>query len=403
MKILFISYNGALEPIMSSQGLPYFERLSKEGDFQISLLSFEKDIYLKNKEMKLKLSKELRDNKITWYQLKYHKKPKIISTVFDVFYGLFYTLSLVKKQRIIIVHARSYVPAMITCLVKKCLKIKFIFDMRGMMIDEYAEGGIFKRGGFIYKIGKKIEKILLVSSDAIVVLTEAIGNEIKNKMILNPGTKVTVIPCCVNLVQFSFKKDITKETLGLGKKTVFVYSGSIGTWYNFEGLIDFFKTVHNQLPQAHLLVLSHAPAEDIKKIAADKGVNLDNVTIERVEHDRMPLYLSCSDVGLAFYKKGYSRMACSPVKLAEYLACGLPVIINSGVGDTRSIIEKNKVGVILEEFTPKGYEQAFKAFSELSNEGDGLRRRCRNTAETFFSIDNAINKYREIYLELGMS
>ena len=56
MKTLFISYNGALEPLIQSQGTPYLKGLSNKG-VKCFLLSFEKKI-----EGIGKLKKELKLN-----------------------------------------------------------------------------------------------------------------------------------------------------------------------------------------------------------------------------------------------------------------------------------------------------------------------------------------------------
>ena len=36
---------------------------------------------------------------------------------------------------------------------------------------------------------------------------------------------------------------------------------------------------------------------------------------------------------MALYADSYSRVACAPTKLAEYLGCGVPCLGSAGVGD----------------------------------------------------------------------
>ena len=43
-------------------------------------------------------------------------------------------------------------------------------------------------------------------------------------------------------------------------------------------------------------------------------------------------------------------MASSPTKNGEYLACGLPLIINAGIGDSDALIDQWQAGVLIEEF-----------------------------------------------------
>ena len=87
-KILYVSYDGILEPLGESQVLGYLERLSEE--FNITLLTFEKSSDLKNKE-KLSFYKEkLAQKKIVWIRRIYYSNPKYISSFYNIISGIFY-------------------------------------------------------------------------------------------------------------------------------------------------------------------------------------------------------------------------------------------------------------------------------------------------------------------------
>ena len=135
MKILFISYNGALEPLIQSQGIPYLKGLSNKG-VKCFLLSFEKRI-----EGADKLKKELNEYEIKWYRLKYHKSPSLPATAFDIMAGILAGLYIVISKKIDIIHSRATVPAVMGYVIAKFTGKKFIFDVRGLMAEEYADGG----------------------------------------------------------------------------------------------------------------------------------------------------------------------------------------------------------------------------------------------------------------------
>jgi len=67
------------------------------------------------------------------------------------------------------------------------------------------------------------------------------------------------------------------------------------------------------------------------------------------KHDEIPKFLSASDVAFATIRPAPSRHFCSAIKVGEYYANGLPVIITDGVGDDSDIILNEKVGVIVDE------------------------------------------------------
>ena len=64
MDILYITYDGLLEPLGQSQVLAYQERLAK--DFDIILLSFEKTADLNNNELLHSMQERISKTSITW-------------------------------------------------------------------------------------------------------------------------------------------------------------------------------------------------------------------------------------------------------------------------------------------------------------------------------------------------
>ena len=84
-KVLYISYNGLLEPIAFSQVLPYLKVLSKNG-YRFILLTFEKNKDLEEcgKEYLKNIKDNLNKENITWIWLRYHKYPKNVSTILDI-------------------------------------------------------------------------------------------------------------------------------------------------------------------------------------------------------------------------------------------------------------------------------------------------------------------------------
>src|SRR5260370_42042163 len=119
-RVLFISYNGMLDPLGQSQVIPYLRELAKTG-VSFTLLSFERasgfkaDGLARREELRMQLAA----SNIEWHWLRYHKKPSLAATAYDVHAGVRYGTKLVKRNRIEIVHARSQIPAAIALALKK--------------------------------------------------------------------------------------------------------------------------------------------------------------------------------------------------------------------------------------------------------------------------------------------
>jgi len=401
MKALFISYNGALEPLIQSQGIPYLKGLSDKG-VKCFLLSFEKKI-----EGIDKLKKELNEDGIKWYHLRYHKRPTLPATLFDIVAGILAGLYIVISKNVNIIHSRATVPAVMGYVIARITGKKFIFDVRGLMAEEYVDGGIWKRSNFLYKMTLYIEKKLLCHADKIVVLNENIKDFLINSNYLQKydikKKDITVIPCCVDIKKFNVESVLTetlREKYKLSGKFVFLYIGSVGTWYLLEEMIDFFIAAKILINNAHFLVLTHVDKNMVIAAWGKRGLSFSDITIDDAEFCNMPYYIKLADVGIFFIKPCFSKRFSCPTKFAECLTCGLPLVINSGIGDTGELVSGNRIGVVIKDFSEKQYLDKIRELLDLMKESKELSKKCRVIAEKYLSLDIGVERYHSIYRKL---
>ena len=132
--VLYISYDGMLEPLGQSQVLAYLEMLAPGR--QIHLISFEKAADWRDAPRRDAVKGRMSEAGIQWHPLRYHKRPTAPATLFDVAAGTVRAIAIARAARLDIVHARSYVAALIGLAVKRVNGAKFLFDMRGLWADE---------------------------------------------------------------------------------------------------------------------------------------------------------------------------------------------------------------------------------------------------------------------------
>lgn len=403
MKVLCISYDGATEPIPQSQLLAYLRQINKKG-VGFYWLSFEK----KNSPLRLArqrkfFKQELLKDDVKWFGLSYHKRPYFAAKVFDILMGTLYGAYLVVRYRIKIVHGRGEVASAICYILKNIFKIKFIYDRRGYMAEDYVEGGMWKsRKGLLYRLLKKIDRKLLLSSDSIVVLTEKIKHILMEEH-REIADKLRTIPCCADLKRFRYNSAKDKKLLAdlkLQDKFVFIYLGSLGTWYLINEMIDFFISAKNQIPNAHFLILTMSEHKIAKEAFCRKKQRERDFTILESPPSLVQTYISLADAALIFIRPVFSKLSSSPTKFAECLSCGLPVVINSNIGDCDELIRPNKIGVIVDKFDNNSYRKALGELRKLVNEGPGLNQRCRKVAEDYYSLDLGADRYWQIYQRL---
>lgn len=390
--VLYISYTGLLEPLGQSQVYQYLKELSE--DHTILLITYEKPEHLEQRERLQELKSEMDDEGIKWRPFKYHKNPTVPATLWDIFKGCLYGISLVKKHDVDIIHARSYIAGAIAMTIQSVSSVKFVFDMRGFWADERVDAGLWPEDSYIYTFAKKLEKALLERADLIVSLTESGVEAIKDFSDVDTSdTQFEVIPTCVNLNLFSRENHKISDSLTLG------YLGSVGTWYLFDEVLDCFSILRELNPTASLKIINQGDHEYIREQIEKYQIPESSVEITATEHENVPRALSDVDAGIFFYKPTFSKRGTSPTKMGEFLALGIPCFTNSGIGDVQRLLEQNQTGVVLEEFDDQHKRTAVTQLIELIQEDD-VGDRCRALAEEYYSLENGVEAYDSIYRRL---
>ena len=170
VKVLYISYDGILEPLGQSQVLSYLQFLSNR-QLRFFLITFEKARGKTASREYVRIQKQLSERGIDWTYLHYHKTPRVLATSYDILAGVIAGIQIGRRHRIKIIHARGFIPALITLVLQRVLRVEFLFDMRGFWADERVQGGILTPSSGFYHLAKSLEKFFLKRAGQIISLT----------------------------------------------------------------------------------------------------------------------------------------------------------------------------------------------------------------------------------------
>ena len=389
--VLYVSYDGMLEPLGQSQVIAYLERLA--GERCIHLLSFEKPEDWADPDRRERAGSRLRAAGIHWHPRRYHKRPSVLATAWDIGIGTLCALWLVLRHRLRIVHARSYVAAVTALAVRRLTGATFVFDMRGFWADERVDGGLWPRQGRMYRLAKWFERRFLLDADHVVSLTHAAAREIEQfDYLLGNVPPITVIPTCADLERFS-PVAAPREGFVLG------YVGSAGTWYLFDAAVACFAQLLKLRPEARWLIVNRKEHGYIRERLLAGGVPLDAVELREADHRDMPAQMARMHAGMFFIKPVFSKQASAPTKLAEFLGCGIPCLANTGVGDMAQILDEERVGVAIDRFDADALMTGLQRLLSLLEE-PGIQQRCVTAAQKHFSLEQGVAQYAGIYRSL---
>lgn len=400
MRSLYICYFGLREPLVQSQVLPYLRELVAAG-VKMWLLTFEPERRKRWDAASIREWRErLRADGIEWEMTAYHKRPSLPATLFDILAGSVRATRIVRRNRIGILHARSDVAAAIGSVVKKLTGAKLIYDIRGLLADEYAESANWRRGGFLYRLTKRVERVLIRSADAFVVLTQ----RVKRQLFANETRPLAVIPCCVELSRFSVsaaEREHIRESHGIHDRNVIVYAGSLGPGYLPREMAAFLSVAKAIDESVFALILTQSDPEILTRHLDALGFTKNDYRALYVQPESLPSYLAAADIALAMILPAYSRIAMSPTKFAEYLAAGLPVVSTRGIGDLDTVIAEHEVGVLLDGLDEDSFRKAFEMIQRLRAGGE-LKQRCAAVVSRQYDL-HAIGgaQYARLYRSLS--
>lgn len=398
--VLYLSYDGVLEPLGESQVVSYLEPLAE--DYAITLLSFEKPDATADSERAAAMSNRLAARHIDWVPMRYHKRPPVVSTAIDAIAGIARARRIARARKIQIIHARSYVPALIALGARGASHAAFLFDMRGFWVDEKVEAEHWKSGGMLYRIGKWWERRFYAAANAVVSLTSAGARAIPELGVkVSPGVAIEVIPTCADLRRFSpGPKDAELVArLGLAGAPVVGCVGTMRNWYMRQEMIDCLAVFARSWPELRILIVSRDDRDALRADLERAGVPSGRLAITSASFEEMPRYIRLFDAGLFFIKPSFSKRASAATKLAEFLGCGVPVIINDGVGDSGTIVRDGQVGIVLSSLDAKAFDAALAQVRSVISDPT-MRDRCRRLATDVFDLDAGVERYRRLYRQL---
>jgi glycosyltransferase involved in cell wall biosynthesis len=393
LRSLYICYLSLEDPLVHSQVVAYLEGLSQRGH-TVHLLTFDTDI---SEERRTQHRDDLASRGITWHSRRYHKRPSLPATVYDTLAGAITAIRIVRRYGLDAIHARNHVPAAMGLLAKGITGRRLIFDLRGLMAEEYVDAGHWREGGIPYRLTHAVQRAAIRRCDGMVMLTNAVRRYLFGDS--QQSELRVVIPCCTSFprIESDSQGAQIRRELQLGERPVMVYVGKFGGWYLEREMVDFYAAARKLRPELLFLVLTQSDRTIIEAEFARARIDAEDYRVTSAAPERVGHYLSVAEFGLSFVRPCFSKISSSPTKIGEYLAAGLPVVSTAGIGDVDQLLEGQDVGVLVRTLDEPGYESATPAAFALAADAQ-VRERCRQVAREALSLDEVgIPRYDGLY------
>jgi glycosyltransferase involved in cell wall biosynthesis len=386
-KILYLTYDGILEPLGSSQVLEYVKSLSSE--YHFTLISFEKREDVNNSKLYAK-TKSICDKKnITWIAYTYYPLSRPFLALGSLLMALLKLLRLFSRNKIQAIHLRGYTLGFMIPILNLFFNFKFFFDTRGFWADEKADRAGWSKDGLLYQTFKKLESYLFQKSSHTFFLTNHAQKIVEAS---SPGlnAKSSVIRTCANGNYFyPLPSNADDGVLKLG------YLGTMDTAYDFLRIAKFFSAASQLNQKIFLTILTKSNHEKIYNILLNLNIN---ESLYRISFTRDLVELNKEinnfDLCIFYLNQNFSIQASMPTKIGEVLACGVPIVCNNFNEDMQSLF--NPDTLLLTDFDAQECKLILEKMLKLKHSED-TPKNCLKIYREYFSLEQGCKEYNRCY------
>jgi glycosyltransferase involved in cell wall biosynthesis len=275
-------------------------------------------------------------------------------------------------------------------------RVPMLYDSDGFDIDERVDFAGMSPTGVAYRLMRDIETLAARDAAGVLVRTPAARDILSARVGVLPGESgIDVVTNGRDETRFvpgtAADRQSTRVELGIAPGApVVAYVGTIGFRHHTERVAAFAQAIRELAPEAHLLVLTGSPGEAEAALLAEAPRLAGGLTIVTAPPDRVPALLAAADVGTSFIRAAFSTQGVAPLKTAEYLLCGVPVVGTAGVGRNAAAVE---AGVFVDDAAADLGQLARWVLDRFIPQREAVRARARAVGVAEYSLARAVDDY----------
>jgi glycosyltransferase involved in cell wall biosynthesis len=200
------------------------------------------------------------------------------------------------------------------------------------------------RGNGFGELAGKAERWSLEQADTVLAVSAPLRDHILSLGI--DAAKVHVVPNGVDPTCFcpGPTQPETRTRFGLKKGPLLGFVGGLRPWHGVEVLPDLLSRLSHDQPDVQLVIAGDGPLRaELETAFRLQGLS-DQVTfLGAIPHEAIAEVLRCLDVGLAPYPALDHSFYFSPLKVFEYMACGVAMVA-ADCGQIGELVEHDKTG-----------------------------------------------------------
>jgi len=280
-------------------------------------------------------------------------------------------------------------PSLIAGLIK-CKHIHYDWDDWEIKIYFYSRGQNYLVGMFLWLL----ERMVPVLVDSVSVSSERLRKECLRYGL--PMEKIFEGHVGADLERFNPRNKVVhiKKRYKIDGPLI-MYVGQLHGGQYVELFIDAASNLFQRIPEARFMIVgSGYRLDELKKYSDSLGLNGKLMFAEYVPHNEIHFYIAAADICVACFEKNDITECKSPLKIAEYLASGKPIVA-SNVGEVGRMI--GGAGILTEPGNAISLANGIESVLGNRELMKGLSKKARFQAEEKYNWSDTADSLLKAY------
>jgi hypothetical protein len=374
--------------------------------YRYHIVTEEQAAYALSAEEQTKIQAELQKQDLFWHPMPYRGGKFILFKKLWNFISLFFKIwGIKRKEKAKVIVGFLAIAGGYAYIISRILRLKlmvFCFEPHSLYMKEF---GIWSEKSLKYKILSKVEYLQATRADYVTGPTIHTIDLLKK---WNSKAALFRVPISVDTEKFTFSEEdrqrIRTQYNIPEDRYVMLYLGKFnGIYYNEKEVAEFCKQLIDFDSRIFIFTISPTPSEDVEKAYLEAGLaNSDFLVLNKIPYEEIEGYISACDMGMVAIPPLDSQKYRTPVKIGNYLACGIPFLLNRGIADDDIMAEEEQVGVVFEDLNAPDFSIPFSTLKKFMQEDKtSLQTRCRAAAIKHRGIQNSVEVLEKMIQEVS--
>ena len=239
-------------------------------------------------------------------------------------------------------------------------------------------------------LAARAERWILSQASAVVVVSNELREHVVSQGV--DQSRVHVLPCGVDpgLFRPGMRDPETRARWGLDSELVLGFVGGLRPWHGVKVLPTLLSRLIQQHKDLRLMIVGDGPLRgELENELRKRDLMGNTVFTSALPQNEVAKVIRHFDVALAPYPRLEHAFYFSPLKLFEYMACGIPVVA-AAVGQIKDVVRDGETGLL---YQPEDVDALASACNRLLADS-ALRQRlgqaaARETLERYTWDHNA--------------